>query len=411
MPISCDVAIVGGGPAGLALACALADQGQKVVVAERQPEAALAQPVEDGREIALTQRSMEILEALGIARHLPHALRSPIAAARVINGNGPGQAAQLLEFVPGQGPASALGCLIPNQEIRRAAYRAVSQRSQVQLLCARAAVGVEKDAQGAQLRLDDGETVDAALLVAADSRLSTFRGQLGIAAQMRDFGRTVIVCRLGHSGSADGVAYECFGHERTLAILPLTQQRVSAVITVPNEAAAALLECSAQSFVARVQAQFGPALGQFELLGARHAYPLLSVYARHFVSERAALIGDAAVGMHPVTAHGFNLGLYGVEALSTALLAARRGGRDIGSLDALRLYERELRRESLPMYLGTNALVSLYTDERLPARVARRSVLAFAQHCAPLKRVITRRLTERRPPRSLGALRPSEQGS
>jgi len=408
MPISCDVAIVGAGPAGLTLASALADQGLDVVLTERLPEAALAQPREDGREIALTQRAMGILEALGVASYLPADARSPIAAARVINGDGPDHSAQLLDFVPGRGAGAALGCLVPNQEIRRAAYRAVLDRRRVQCLCGVTAVGVEIDGQGAQLRLDDGETVDAALLVAADSRQSSLRGQLGIAAQMRDFGRTVIVCRLAHSGASDGVAYECFGHGRTLAILPLNKQRVSAVITVPNEDAAALLECSAPSFAAIVQAQFGDALGQFQLLGARHAYPLLSVYARRFISKRAALIGDAAVGMHPVTAHGFNLGLYGVEALSAAIEVAGRRGRDIGSLEALRPFERELRRESLPMYVGTNALVSLYTDERLPARVARRSVLAFAQQCLPLKRAIARRLTERRAPRSLGGLPSSE---
>ena len=132
-------------------------------------------------------------------------------------------------------------------------------------------------------------------------------------------------------------------------------------------------------------------------VGGRHAYPLVGVFAHRFVASRFALVGDAAVGMHPVTAHGYNFGLYGVEVLARALAAARCSGRDIGELSVLQPYESAHRRTTLPVYLGTNAVVSLFSDERPFAKVARRAVLAVSDRApglsALIKGAIRRQLT------------------
>jgi 2-polyprenyl-6-methoxyphenol hydroxylase-like FAD-dependent oxidoreductase len=129
-------------------------------------------------------------------------------------------------------------------------------------------------------------------------------------------------------------------------------------------------------------------------VGELHRYPLVAVYARRFIAPRFALLGDAAVGMHPVTAHGYNFGLYGVDSLTRALRAARAGDRDIGAEAVLRHYEREHRSVTLPIFLGTNALVKLYTDDRRPARAVRRGLLRVANRLPPVKGWIARQLGE-----------------
>ena len=129
------------------------------------------------------------------------------------------------------------------------------------------------------------------------------------------------------------------------------------------------------------------------LHGERHLYPLVAVYAHRFVAPRFALIGDAAVGMHPVTAHGYNFGLYGVDVLARCLPRRTAAGRDLGSLDVLQPYETQHRRETLPIYHGTNAVVGLFTDDREPARLLRQAVIRVADRLPPLKAAITRRLT------------------
>jgi 2-polyprenyl-6-methoxyphenol hydroxylase-like FAD-dependent oxidoreductase len=98
--------------------------------------------------------------------------------------------------------------------------------------------------------------------------------------------------------------------------------------------------------------------------------------------------------MHPVTAHGYNFGLYGIQVLARELAAARRRGDDVGSPRALQAYEQEHRRTTLPIYLGTNAVVRLFTDERAPARLLRSAVVQLARRLPPLQALVTRQLTD-----------------
>ena len=103
------------------------------------------------------------------------------------------------------------------------------------------------------------------------------------------------------------------------------------------------------------------------------------------------LIGDAAVGMHPVTAHGYNLGLYGIEALARRL----DPNTDPGALVWLLAHEAEHRREAGPIYTGTNALVRFFTDDRAPVLALRRAVIDVgAPPPPPLRAAITRKLVD-----------------
>ena len=131
------------------------------------------------------------------------------------------------------------------------------------------------------------------------------------------------------------------------------------------------------------------------LLGKRFPYPLVAAYARRFVGQRSALVGDAAVGMHPVTAHGYNLGLQSIASLVHALCEAREAQRDIGAAEVLAGYERAHRRDAAPIYHGTNAVARLYASTGAPQRLVRQLLLRGAQHLPPLKAAITARLTGR----------------
>jgi len=149
-----------------------------------------------------------------------------------------------------------------------------------------------------------------------------------------------------------------------------------------------------EEFAAQMEQHFRQRLGRMRLTSTRHAYPLVGVYPRYFVAERFALVGDAAVGMHPVTAHGFNLGLLGQDLLSRAMLSARATGADIANPALLATYQRELRRATRPLYLATYAITRLYTDDRLPARVLRRAALAAGTGLRPLRRAMLHGLSQ-----------------
>ncbi len=386
-----DVLIVGAGPAGLALAIALAQLGLRSTVLEQAPHHHIAQPAEDGRDIALTHCSRRILERLGIWQQLPAADIAPLRQAQVRNGHSP----WVLPFDAQADGHDALGWLVPNQLIRAACYRVAASRPEIHLVSDARVTTLARDALGITVRLEDGSPWRAPLLVAADSRFSSLRRMAGIGARMLDFGRTAIVCRMHHEREHEGIAHECFLNGHTLAMLPMAGRQSSAVWTVNSAGANHLMALGEEAFAAEVAQAFEHRLGTMTLAAQRHAYPLVAVYAQRFCAERFALIGDAAVGMHPVTAHGYNFGLYGVETLQRELQAARQAGREVGDARALQAYAREHERATLPIYLGTNAIVKLFTNEQLPARWAREAVLRLASHLPPLKKAIARQLTGR----------------
>ncbi|WP_175254530.1 5-demethoxyubiquinol-8 5-hydroxylase UbiM [Pseudomonas sp. BMW13] len=389
--MSPDIVIVGAGPAGLCLARALSGHGLSIMLLERQAEQALAAPAFDGREIALTHGSQALLERLGLWSRLPAEDVAVLRDAQVLNG----PSLFALKIRAEQAGAERLGHLVANQAIRRAAYEAVRACSDVHLLCDTQVRAIQSGEHEIKLVLQDGQVLQPRLLVAADSRFSDTRRQLGIGAQLKDFGKSMLVCRMQHDLEHQQVAWEWFGYGQTLALLPLNGRQSSTVLTLPPREIERLLALDESTFAREMEQRFDRRLGAMQLLGSRHAYPLVGAYARRMVGKHCALLGDAAVGMHPVTAHGFNFGLIGVQLLSEALLAAHARHQDIAAPATLSRYERQLRLATWPLYQATNLLVELYTNDHLPARLLRGAGLRMAQGLLPLKKGIARHLTAR----------------
>ena len=385
-----DMVIVGAGPAGLSLACLAGAAGLKIAVIDEQREEQLAAPAYDGRDIALTHRSVECLKQAGVWSAITAADIAPIRRACVKNAGD----TSLLTFDPNGTGEAALGYLVSNQVLRAALYAAAKLSGTIELVTGEAAEGLKLDGALAEVSLPSGKVFAARLVVAADSRFSKLRRMAGIGADIRDFGRVCIVCRMKHEQAPNGTAYEWFDTDQTLALLPLNNCESSIVLTLPTTAAARAMEVPAPAFAADVERRFTRRWGAMELSGARHAYPLVGVYADRFVAKRFALIGDAAVGMHPVTARGFNFGLGGAASLAARVRAAARAGVDIGSAPVIEAYDREHRRATLPLYVATNALVRLYTDNGAAARLARSGILRLGERMTPIKNLMLRRLME-----------------
>ncbi len=385
-----DVAIVGAGPAGLSLARALSGAGLSIVLVERQPREPLADPAFDGREIALTHASRDILTSLDIWPRIDPAETSPLRHAQVFNGPvHPG-----MRITPAAGDA-VLGTLVPNHLIRRAAYAAVAECPDVTLRCDVSVKALRLDAARARITLSDGDTLDARLMVAADSRFSETRRMVGIGAHMRDFGKSMLVCRMTHEVPHEHVAWEWFDYGQTLALLPLNGNMSSVVLTLPAHEMQALMAMDDDAFAIEMGHRFHGRLGRLQTHGTRHVYPLVATYAHRFVERRTALVGDAAVGMHPVTAHGFNFGLQSQQRLADLVRDAALRGGDIGEAALLARYERGLRVATLPLFVGTNLIASLFTDDRGPAKLLRGAALQLADRISPFKRLLAAQLSHR----------------
>ncbi len=383
-----SVIIIGAGPAGLSLACSLAQAGIHAIIIEKQPRETLADPAYDGREIALTHFSVELMRQLGIWQRIPDDEIGLIKKAQVQDGVSP----YSLDFDHRQNNLEALGYLVSNHLIRKAVFAQADSLDTIDILTGNAVEAVRTDAQQATVTLSDGTVLQAA--VAADSRFSETRRKMGIPASMHDFGRVAIVSRMSHARSNEQTAFECFQYGGTLAILPVSTQLSSFVVTASGKQAQALLALSDDDYRDEIRKRLDSRLGDMTVASERFAYPLVGVHADRFIDQRFALIGDAAVGMHPVTAHGFNLGLRGQNTLTKAIIAAASRGQDIGAPQVLEQYQRQHRLATLPMYYGTNGIVKLFTNESPPAKLLRRAVLRISNNLPPLKWAIARKLTE-----------------
>ncbi|SEK66019.1 Ubiquinone biosynthesis hydroxylase, UbiH/UbiF/VisC/COQ6 family [Pseudoxanthomonas sp. GM95] len=375
-----DVVIGGGGPVGLCLAQALAAQGRRVAVVERQPRQVLAEPAFDGREIALTHASRRLLEQLGIWSRLDAATLSPLRQARVQDGASP----FALNIAADKRDGEPLGWLVANHRIRRAAFEAVAAQSGITLLDGSSIASLQRGRDHVEATLDDGRRLQAKLLIAADGRLSALRRQLGVGAELHDLGRSMLVCHVAHAKPHHGIALEWFAYGATVALLPLVGNTSSLVLTLSPQRAEALRALDDVAFAAEVTRLCEGRLGAMRPASSRHLYPLLSTYARRLAGPRFALAGDAAIGMHPVNAHGFNFGLAGVERLVEALA----GQADPGAEGPLRAFAGAHRRATWPLYAATQLVARLYTNERPAARLLRGGALRLAAAVPPFRQAL-----------------------
>lgn len=393
IPKNVDVIIIGAGPAGLSFANRIANTGLQILVIERNNEQSIANPSYDGREIALTHTSKHILQHIGMWQRIDSQQIFPLKDASVLDGNSPYQLYFSTSHVPFGKKVENLGFLISNQLIRQSAYDTAKTHNNIHLLYNQSIKKIYNNDIEASIILDNDVQISAKLLIVADSRFSSTRRLLGISADSHDFGRSMIVCRMRHTLPNNHRAVECFYYGLTLALLPLNDTTTNCVITVTQQETEQLLSLSPENFAKRVSSYIDHQLGDMTLVSTQHTYPLVTVHANRFIAKRSALIGDSAVGMHPVTAHGFNLGLQGVDILATHIEKALKQGKDIGSDRVLLPYESKHMLITRPMYHGTNAIVKLFTTENKPAKAVRSLVLRVSNHLPPLKALITKQLT------------------
>ncbi len=382
-----DIVVAGAGPVGLAFAASLRGTGLRIALVDPQPEAVLADPSDDGREIALTDHSVSILRAAGAWDRIPADAIAPLRSMRVLNG--PSDYA--LQFGE-PGADGLIGRFAPNHWLRRTLFAAVSGDPDVTLLSGRSVVAGRAEGARIAARISDGSTLRCRLLVAADTRRSALRTQQNISASLHDYRQHMLVCPVTHDLPNEAVATAWFEYGRTLVTLPLNGGRSSVVMTVPPEDAETLLAMDEAAFGREITERYRGRLGTMRPAGKRHAVPVLSAYASRFVSTRFALLGDAAVGVHPTTAHGLNFGLLGQQALAAALRESLQAGRDIADPAGLRRYEAAHRAETRFFFAGAEAIMRLYANgDALPARLLRDAALRVG-NLSPLRRVLAGRM-------------------
>ncbi|PTU33226.1 UbiH/UbiF/VisC/COQ6 family ubiquinone biosynthesis hydroxylase [Stenotrophobium rhamnosiphilum] len=378
-----QVAVVGGGVVGAALALALHRAGIDTALIER---GAAPKPYDasdyDLRVYALSPASTRFLNELGVWPRIAQQRASAYQGMRIWDER-PGEA---LQFEASALGVAQLGHIVENSLLLDELWKALASvptYTKVQI------TGLQLDDDAARLQLDDGREISASLVIAADGADSQLRDWAGIECVRWSYPQEAVVCHVETELPHRGVARQRFLPGGPLAFLPLTDGRSSIVWSAQD--AEDLLELDEDEFRARLALALQNELGAITGCTRRVAFPLRLLHAQDYALPRFALAGDAAHVVHPLAGQGVNLGLADAVVMVRELSAAREAGRDLGSLRLLKRYERERKADNLDMLAvtdGLNRAFGLRTDSWDSLR---NLGISAVNRMTPLKNLLMRR--------------------
>jgi 2-octaprenyl-3-methyl-6-methoxy-1,4-benzoquinol hydroxylase/2-octaprenylphenol hydroxylase len=381
-----DVAVVGAGMVGAALALRLAESGFDVALIEaREPPPWRAEDDVDLRVVALAPSSVAFLDRVGAWKNIAASRAYAYTHMHVWDAAAPGA----LNFDAREQGESALGYIVENRLIQSALWNSLKQ-AHIALRVPANVVSTDVDADRRVLALDDGTSLSAKLVIAADGAESALRKMAGIETTERGYAQRAIVAHVKTDRPHESTAWQRFLPHATLAFLPLGDGRSSIVWSAPVDEVERLLALDDAAFCRELGAAFDFRLGNITATTKRVAIPLRLLLAKRYVAPRLALAGDAAHVVHPLAGQGVNLGLRDAAELADALIDARESKRDFAAEIVLRRYERRRRSDDSLSAYAFDAIQRVFGSERLPLAAARGAVLSIVDRLPPLKKLFAR---------------------
>ena len=380
--ITHDLAIAGGGHAGMTLALTVKSAlGHSINVAVYDPNG-FEPRAQDLRASAIAAVIRHEFEALGLWDDLIHEAQ-PIHTM-VITDTALSEPVRptLLSFGNKQGD-EPFAHMVGNNALSTVLKKAV-QAAGVELIKAPVLTYCVKS-ETVEMSHGKDALSTATLLIGADGGRSHLREHAGIAFYGWGYGQMALVATIGHERPHYGQAVEHFLPSGPFAILPLMGNRSSIVWTEKDAGAKRLMALETPELLRELERRFGLELGELTLLTPLEAWPLKLGLARRFIAERLALIGDAAHVIHPIAGQGLNLGLKDAFALAGRIIDQARLGLDIGDANVLEAYQQDRRFDTSAMAITTDVLNRLFSNESSALRAMRGFGLGIVQSIPRLK--------------------------
>jgi 2-octaprenylphenol hydroxylase len=385
--VRCQIAVIGGGMVGAALACALGQNGFRVVLVEAKlPAEDWPADSHDLRVSAITRASQNLFRNLGAWDAMVAARVTPYRAMQVWDAGGFGE----IRFDAADLGEPDLGHIVENRVIQRALWQRLRTLPQLQLLCPDSVTGLEPVAEGMRVWLAGGGALQAQLVIAADGARSRVRDFAGFETKGWAYDQQAVVATVRPAQGHGGTAWQRFLPTGPLALLPLDPGLFSIVWSTTPARAEELLAMDDAAFGAALTAASEGRVGEISAAGPRAAFPLRLQRVVDYVKPGVALVGDAAHVIHPLAGQGVNLGLLDAATLVDVLAGARSAGRPLGSLATLRRYERARKGDNLAVQFAMDGFKRLFSNELPPLRLVRNLGLRLADRYGPLKQLFAR---------------------
>jgi 2-octaprenyl-6-methoxyphenol hydroxylase len=376
-----EIAVVGGGPAGLTAAIALASAGiETALVAKRPPP--------DNRTTALLSGSVAALAALGVWP-LCAAQSAPLAAIRLIDDTARLIRAPEVTFEASEIGLEAFGHNIENRHLVAALERRAAELVSLTRIEA-AATAVETGDDRVTLRLDTGASVAARLAVGADGRNSMCRTAAGITTTRRSYPQTALTLNIGHGRPHRGISTEFHTESGPFTLVPLPGERSSVVCVVEPAEGERLAALDDAALSDELERRAHSILGKVTVEAGRGAFPLGAETAEAFAAHRTALVGEAAHVIPPIGAQGLNLGLRDAATIGELVVEAHRRGDDPGSGELLAHYDQLRRRDVVSRAVAVDMLNRSLLTDFIPVQGARGFGLYLLDRIRPLRHAIMR---------------------
>lgn len=386
-----DVAIVGGGPAGLAAACLVARAGARTALFpghSLNPEA--RRPGSDPRTTALMRPTLRLLETLELWPAPLQSVSAPLWRLRLLDETNRFVTASPITFDAHELGEEPFGWNIPNEPLVTALADRMIGLGTVAIPSSAPVATLETGGAAVTLGTRDGVSCSAGLVVAADGRQSTCRSAAGIKTLSWAYDQAAIATSFAHELPHDDVSTEHHRPGGPLTTVPLPGNWSSLVWMEPPEEVERLMALSPTAFARTLTRALGGDLGAVSQVGPRRAFPATTVVARTFAKSRVMLVGEAAHVSPPIGAQGLNMGLRDAALAAELVEAALEQGLDPGGEATLAAFDRRRRRDVLPRQLTVDLMNRTLLSGFMPAHAMRAAGVFALSSLGPLRRLVMR---------------------
>ncbi|PMH37475.1 2-octaprenyl-3-methyl-6-methoxy-1,4-benzoquinol hydroxylase [Vibrio sp. 10N.286.49.B3] len=373
-----DVAVIGGGMVGAAIAIGFAKQGKTVALVEgAAPKAFEAEQAMDIRVSAISQTSVSLLEELGAW--------SAIEAMRVC----PYKRLETWDhpdcrtrFNADDIQLAQLGYIVENRVIQLGLWQQMTSYDNLTLFCPDQLESTMHGIESNQITLTSGEQFNALWVVGADGANSKVRAEAGIGITAWDYRQHCMLIHVETECQQQDITWQQFTPSGPRSFLPLCGQQASLVWYDSPKRIKQLSLMSAQQLREEILAHFPPELGDIKVLN-HGSFPLTRRHAQQYYRSRCVLVGDSAHTINPLAGQGVNLGFKDVAAL-LAVSSAQ------GQLEEEQVaqYQKLRRADNLLMQSGMDLFYKTFSNNILPMKLARNIALKLAENSGPIKKQV-----------------------